>query len=325
MKKKISVVVPCLNGADFLPRCIESLLAQTFNELEIIIVNDGSTDETGEISKKYADEYSNITVLTKKNEGLPQARRSGLEIVNTPYVGFVDSDDWVEKNMFQMLFEQIENNNADVSCGGFFLDWTRRSETVRQCFETGTVLDKGEAVSHLHRRDAIHPYLWNKLYRIELFQKVNFPKGNFIGEDYATIIQVLERVQKIAIVQDPVYHYVQTHASMSRSGFCSNHVNAYQKYCENRRQMEKKYPECRAEIQNYMETEFLSFIVAMSRNKNYDKQIAKEITLFVRKNLMQYLSSSYIEGKFKVSALACAISYKVLAVLYSFDLWRSRQ
>lgn len=312
----ITVIVPCYNGAELLPRCVDSLLGQTVKDLSIIIVNDGSTDQTGAVAEAYAKRCPRVRVMTKSNEGLPQARKSGLAWVDTPYVGFVDSDDWVEPELYEKLLAALKAGRADIACAGLFMDWGDHLRPVRQVHPTGSVLSGREAMCSMNRREDVYPYMWNKLYRSELFRGVNFPHGNFTGEDYVTTVQLLSRAERVAIVNEPLCHYMQTASSMSRGGFRPAHKQSYQSYQQAEKVLIQRYPEFQTEIRSYLCTEYLSFLVAMSRNKVYDRVIAQEVMVYVRRHLRDYLKASYVEKRYKVSALAAAVNYRVLAGLY---------
>ena len=112
----ISVIVPIYNVEAYLEKCIESILSQDYTPLEIILVNDGATDGSGEICDKYAKQYENITALHKKNGGLSSARNAGMEIMQGEYVSFIDSDDYIAPDMISTLYADLIKNNADISC-----------------------------------------------------------------------------------------------------------------------------------------------------------------------------------------------------------------
>ena len=117
-KTLISVLVPAYNVEQYIYQCIDSILGQTYSNLEIIIVNDGSTDKTGNILDVYAKKDDRIKVVHKKNEGLVMARRDALDLMQGEYVGFVDSDDWIEPNMYEELYEAMVDTDADIVTSG---------------------------------------------------------------------------------------------------------------------------------------------------------------------------------------------------------------
>lgn len=255
--REITVVVPCYNAESYLPRCLDALLRQTL-PVEVIVVNDGSTDRTGALAADYASCHDNIHVVNQDNAGSGLARRAGLQLVQTPYVGFVDADDWVEADMYQKMAAVLKAGQADTVCCGMMLDWPDRSERMIQSLETGTVLNAERALQALHRRASVFQYMSNKVYKTELFSDVLIRANNFIGEDYAVTVQLLERVQRVAILNEPLYHYVQTDSSMSRCGFKDQHRLGYQIYKEENALLKQRHPAISRDIDNYMETEYLA-------------------------------------------------------------------
>jgi hypothetical protein len=174
-----------------------------------------------------------------------------------------------------------------------------------------------EALSYLHRRLAVFPYPWNKLYRTELFRDtVPSPIGGFIGEDYYVLLRLFAKDITVDYVDFPGYHYMQTENSISRSGFGEKSVRTYDYYKEDLAFVASNLPTHQKEIANYLTVEFMAIIVAMGRNDTYDRQMIKEIKSFVRKNLLHFLGAGYVPAKMKCSALALSISYRLLILAY---------
>lgn len=312
---EITVVVPCYNAESYLLHCLNTLLRQTM-PVEIIVVNDGSTDLTGALALDYAGQHDNVHVVNQDNVGSGLARKAGLHLVQTPYVGFVDVDDWIEADMYQKMAAVLKRCHADVVCCGMMLDWPDRAEKKLQSYETGTVLATEQALQSLHRREAVFQYLSNKVYKTELFSDVVIREHNYIGEDYAVTVQLLEKAQRVAILNEPLYHYVQTESSMSRCGFKPQHRLGYQIYKEENALLKQRYPAIGRDIDNYMETEYLAALAAMGRSGTYDHDMEREIMKFVRGNLPGYIKARYVETRFKVSALAAAVHPRVMTTLY---------
>ena len=171
-KPLISVLVPAYNVEQYIYQCIDSILGQTYSNLEIIIVNDGSTDKTGNILDVYAKKDDRIKVVHKKNEGLVMARRDALDLMQGEYVGFVDSDDWIEPNMYEELYEAMVDTDADIVTSGRIVEEYNHSLTLPELIGAGTyfpqqdinfcrnlIWDKN---NHLW---GIAPNFWNKLFK----------------------------------------------------------------------------------------------------------------------------------------------------------------
>ena len=312
----ISVVVPCYNGAKDLPRCLESLLSQTV-AVEIIVVNDGSTDQTEQIAMEYAQKYSNIHVVTKANQGLPQARKTGLEAASGDLIGFVDSDDYVQPHMYEILLDTIEHTKADIACCGVIFTYPDGKEQIyKQKCKQPVSFSVTEALHMLHSRVDVFPYMWNKLFRRKVFEGAVFPEGNFIGEDYVTLIQLLGNADGVCVTPVPLYYYVQNPQSMSHGGFKPSHLLAYRNYQAAQEWLAAKLPQVQKDISCYLSVEYMSFVIAMSRNRKYDHTLLVAIQKYVCEALGAILKNKDMPLLYKGSAIAFCIDYRLLIGMY---------
>ena len=203
---KVSIIVPVYNVDQYLPRCLESLLGQKLREIEIIAVNDGSTDRSGEILTKYAKVDRRLIVLSQENGGLSSARNAGLSIAKGKYIGFVDSDDYVEKNMFQLLFQAAEESKCDFAeCDLFHdVDGACYVEHGVALYNSGEMLMMGRSV------------VWNKIYLRDWLTEtgVTFQNG-LIYEDVAFYAMLIPHLRKVCYVKEPLIHYVQRSHSIN--------------------------------------------------------------------------------------------------------------
>lgn len=222
----VSVIVPIYRIEDYLPKCIDSLLNQSFSNFELILVDDGSPDNCPDICDEYAQKDSRIKVIHKENGGLLSARKAGLENARGKYVANVDGDDWVDKYYLDVLFKLAEANAADLVITGHFREFDGKIETIKPKF-TG-VFDEKEIQSSILPKaiyngrfceHKISTYVWNKLFRRELLQKILFdvPNEIIMGEDAAITYGYLSIAKKIAISRIPLYYYRQRHDSIVKS------------------------------------------------------------------------------------------------------------
>lgn len=315
----ISVIVPVYNGELYLERCIRSLIAQSIRDnLEIIIVNDGSKDATEKIAQNFCDNYSQIKLINKENAGLPQARKTGVENASGEYIGFVDVDDWVDIDMYETLYDACKENNADVVACDFYLEYEKESLPNDCVTKQQLVLSNEEALLLLHKRRGIHAYAWNKLYKKECFSVVEFRTGNFIGEDYDIVTKVLCNVKKVVWLPKTLYHYVMLEESMCHGGYSDIHIISYQHYYDNCQRLSDTYPEYKDYFLNYFLTEGMAFIIAMGRNDTYNLDLIKDTVRYGKKQFWAYLKAEYVEVKFKVSLLALCVHFKLLIKGYRF-------
>lgn len=207
MSKLISVIVPVYNVEKYLERCLNSIINQTYKNLQIIVVDDGSTDSSGKICDQYKEKDERIQVIHKKNGGLSDARNQGLKIATGEYIGFVDSDDYIAQDMFETLYNAIEKYNADISIVSFYEIYNGKVIGVRDS-KNIEEMNKFEAMNELLKDTKIQSYAWNKLFKHDLFKKMEFPTGkNF--EDIATTLLLFEKSNKVVLVEEPKYYYVR--------------------------------------------------------------------------------------------------------------------
>ena len=308
---RVSVIVPCYNAEDTLERCLDSLKAQTI-PLEIVIVDDGSTDGTAAIAARYARGDDAIRVVTQENRSLPQARRSGLAAASGDCIGFLDADDWAEPDMFERLLDLIRREDADIACCGYTLDGERGVIRRRGMIPPDGVLGPEEALRGVHRLQCVLPVVWNKLYRREVFRDVVFPEGNFIGEDYATTVQLIANARRIAVTDAPLVHYWQGKSGMSRAGFCETHVRTYEYFREMEPRMIRRYPEQAADIRCFAMVEYMCIVLAMDRNGRYDREMMRWIQRYVRRHLPDILLCPGFPSKFRIAALLMAVHGRLM-------------
>ncbi|MCM1338656.1 MAG: glycosyltransferase [Muribaculaceae bacterium] len=203
---KISIIIPVYNAEKFLRRCLDSLINQTLKDIEIICVNDSSTDNSLAILNEYAQIDNRIVVISQENSGPSEARNRGLDIAKGEYIGFVDSDDWVSLDYFENLYNAAKENNADIAAAGIIkLDERRKREFLT--FKTKTITaDFKENCLALDIPSKT--YVWNKIYLREKLDKYNLRfKAGVYYEDMIFTTRVLEKLEKIVTVPDIRYYY----------------------------------------------------------------------------------------------------------------------
>ena len=213
---KISVVVPVYNTKEYLEECLDSLIAQTLDDIEIIIVNDGSTDGSADICKKYAKKYNNIKYISQKNQGQSAARNAGVRVAKGEYVGFVDSDDHIKDDMYEFLYNNALRHNVAISACGFMLG-NRNPLRKGIC----KLYNKAEALDYYLLPGYFEIMIWNKIYKKELFDKVQFMPRK-ITEDVPTIYRLIAEGNGIYYDSTPKYFYRSRPGSVSRKKFSSD-------------------------------------------------------------------------------------------------------
>ena len=219
----ISIVVPIYQIDRYIGICIESLLNQTYDNLEIILVDDGSPDRCPEICDLYASKDARIKVIHKENGGLVSARKAGLLSATGKYVGYVDGDDWVGEGFVESLYTAISTADADIACGGFSRDLFSRTAHFTDNMPCGVY--EGERLEDLRCKMVsfgdffkigVSTYVWNKLFRREILLEAQLPVDNAIsiGEDAAVTYPAIMKAKRVVITDTCAYHYRQREDSM---------------------------------------------------------------------------------------------------------------
>ncbi|MDE6851318.1 MAG: glycosyltransferase [Lachnospiraceae bacterium] len=216
----ISVIVPVYNVKNYLHRCIDSIINQTYSNLEIILIDDGSTDDSGQICDSYQDIDKRIRVFHKKNGGASSARNLGLDKARGEFIGFVDSDDYIRKDMYESLYSGMKDDVDIVCCGIVLLfpaKMRRKSELYGKAEET-VCYSRQEALKELLLVRGLDFSPCNKLYRRELFQGIRFPAGKTC-EDYPVIYELMKKSRNIVSNGKVRYHYCYREDSISKQQF----------------------------------------------------------------------------------------------------------
>lgn len=235
----ISVIVPVFNIDKYISKCIESIMEQTYKNLQIILVDDGSTDTSGEICDRYAEKDIRIQVIHKKNGGLVSARNAGLEAAAGAYVGFVDGDDYIDTGFYEILLGDMVKNDVDFvhmgyrtedgnvsrTCGNFETKKYQFTEKSRLYFIEEGIFGKSGTFQ-------ITPSIWSKLFKREFIQKcyAKVPKELSYGEDMFCLSMCMLEGQSMYLHKTAMYHYVNRQGSLMNSAYVSNVVNISELY-----------------------------------------------------------------------------------------------
>lgn len=207
MNELISIIVPIYNVEEYLERCVNSIINQTYKNIEIILVNDGSTDNSGNICNELGKKDNRIKIIHKQNGGLSDARNAGLKIAQGCYIGFVDSDDYIKEDMFETLYNLNKKYNSEISIVSYYEYYNGKLIAARDSKKL-EIFNKIDAIKELLIDTKIQSYAWNKLFKKELFENLEFPTNkNF--EDIATILLLFEKAEKIVLLEDPKYYYLR--------------------------------------------------------------------------------------------------------------------
>ncbi len=214
MKEIISVIIPIYNMEKYLTRCLDSVINETYKNLEILLINDGSTDNSEKICLEYAEKDKRIKYFYKENGGQGSARNMGLDIATGDYIAFVDSDDFIELDMYEILMNNIKQYDADISCcdGICSFDRVSHDKKIRE-FNNNEIMRE-----HLNNNKGTGHSPCDKLYRSVIFNDIRFPKMRAF-EDCATIYKVFAKAQKVVYQNVELYHYIERESSTMTQHF----------------------------------------------------------------------------------------------------------
>lgn len=240
----ISVVVPVYKVEPYLRKCVDSILGQTYRNLEIILVDDGSPDGCPAICDEYAEKDRRVKVIHQKNGGLSDARNAGLDIAAGEWLSFIDSDDWIEPDMYEYILMRAEESGADISVGGVNDELLTNGSTkiIKSTFSGITeenVLSNTEAMAKYFQTSWS---AWNKIYRRELFDGIRFPAGE-INEDEAIVLRLLERCKHVTYTNKVYYHYIHRPESITTSAFSEKKLAWYRHCADNLEWIKSHHPE----------------------------------------------------------------------------------
>lgn len=227
MNKLVSIIVPVYNSVAFLDKCIQSITSQTYKNIELILVNDGSPDTSGEVCDKYASTDSRIKVIHKENGGLVTSRKAGISLATGEYVLYVDGDDWIEPELIERYMEQVLQYDADIVVSSHNVNLEGRVEILSNTLSPG-VYDRNRLIAEVYPKMmytgkfsqfGIFSYSWGKLYRREILidNQLRVTEGITIGEDALCLYPTLLDANILVILDEPYYHYRQRADSLIKT------------------------------------------------------------------------------------------------------------
>lgn len=219
MKEKISVIIPVYNTEKYIEKCIQSVLGQTYTNLEIICVDDGSVDNSGAILDAFAKKDARIKVIHQENAGVSDARNAALRVATGDWIGFVDSDDYIDADMYETMLKANEQQGADIISCGYYLEYEDRCVVAENRKDVPAhAVDTKQFLRFVYERDVykgVASYLWTRLIKRELVYsqnnelKTSFPKELDMSEDLIFLVEVMKDSKKSLYVETPLYHYLQ--------------------------------------------------------------------------------------------------------------------
>ena len=305
--KKISVIVPVYNMEKYLERCVDSILSQTYINLEVILVDDGSSDSSGAICDNYAVRDSRIKVVHKANGGLSSARNAGLDIATGDYIGFVDSDDFVSSQMYQLLAERLDNSDCEIANVMYIrVDDNGNTTPSKVPHNTDKEIPAQQFIKELmlHTGDVS---VWSKLFQKKIFDNLRFPEGK-LNEDLIFMLDVLGRVKKIAFVAYVGYFYFIRSGSIS-GGYGKAVIDMVGNSLAAKQMVDAAFPSLRKETERFAIYQHMAYLLLVP-----DKDAKKENIVYI--SALKYLRRNAVRAMFnKHLSLKNKITIKLLFLM----------
>ncbi|HCJ14140.1 MAG TPA: glycosyltransferase [Erysipelotrichaceae bacterium] len=211
--KKVSILVPIYNVQDYLSRCLNSLLDQTYKNIEIICINDGSTDQSGLLAKRFAQDNEHVFYYEYENSGISKTRNRALQLASGDYLMFVDSDDYIDSQMVEKMVYAMESQRCDMVTCSYIIHYPSFILGRKNCAKG--IMTPVQALTSLAEGTGIDNYPWAKLFKKELFNNISFPESKNSFEDAYTIFKTIQKSERIATLPNRYYHYVQRLGSLT--------------------------------------------------------------------------------------------------------------
>lgn len=319
MNDLISIIVPVYKVEKELPKCLDSILTQTYSKLEILLIDDGSPDRCPEICEEYARKDDRIKVFHKVNGGLSSARNYGLDRCTGEYIAFVDSDDWITPDFIETLWRNLKKENADLSIVGYALAWESGEKMPYSDEKEYLVFDKEQAIREMMIQQRFQCMVCIKLHKKELFKEVRFPEGKLF-EDAAITLDIFKQCERVVFCGKPLYMYYQRAESIVNSGFGKKKLDML------------KYSEGMIEYSNennkiydieahtfYLQAALMLILQAYNDPDNSDSQYAMKYIYGEIKKYKKYIfHNPYIQTRRKIVMLAILmkVSPKIINKLW---------
>ena len=282
MEIKVSIIVPAYNVEKYIGKCLESLINQTLKEIEIIVINDGSTDSTGDIIENYAKKDSRIKYIKQENTGSSEARNRGIKESKGKYIGYLDSDDYVEKKYYEDMFLYAEKNNLELVVSDFIKE-TKEKQEIKQDFSLSddTFISGKEYVENILNGNG-YPNVWDKIALKYLYEKekIKFEKDIFLGDDIVVTIKLGYFAKKVGKLNRAYIHYVQHESQGTSKGKLGNKINDLYLVCKNLKKFFEKENYTSKNFNWYFINEFyLKFLTCYPTNNEKYLEARKNFIL----------------------------------------------
>ena len=308
MEELVSVIVPVYNVENHIKKCIDSIISQTYKNLEIILVDDGSTDKSGRICDEYAEINKRIKVIHKENGGLSDARNAGINIAKGTYITLVDSDDYIDKEYVEILYNTIIKENADIAITSHKVIYENKT-TIEKATGEKTVLDPKAVLKRILYDDGIDLSACAKLYKTELFKNIKYPKGRLF-EDAATTYKLIDSCDIIAINSKSTYNYIIREDSITNEKFSMKKMDLIKSTEEMSNYIKQKYPDLEKAANRRLLYAYFSTLTQLAKSKEKYPEQQQQILKYIKKNRRSVFFDSSTPKRDKFAIIASMFGFR---------------
>lgn len=315
MADLISIIVPVYNVENYIEKCLDSIINQTYRNLQIILIDDGSSDGSGAICDKYAKLDERIQIVHQENAGVSKARNVGLSLVKGEYVGFCDADDWIEPDMYEYLHGLLKRTQYSIVSCGAWIETEEGKKPVGYAKDT-LYFDLPEALAALHVGKDTNAWLWTKLFVVDHIKNITFVENLKICEDYIFECDAITNSTGMICGTESKYHYIQRKSSVSNNGYTIEYEKGLASVKNYIERYIKMFPNKKRELKAKYILELMGILTAMIKGNNIDYNRVSEIRKIIRENLMDYLFTQGVKIHLKGSAVVICFSFTLFAFVY---------
>ncbi len=320
---KISIIIPVYGVEAYLERCLDSVCNQSYTNLEIILVDDGSPDRCPVLCDEWAARDGRITVIHKKNGGLSDARNAGIEVATGDYLLFVDSDDYVAPTMCERLLDAAQEAKADIAMCGFYWMYPDHKEIQEIVMDDGAVVERASILETWIKCETVDFIVaWNKLYRRDLFftpEHIRYAIGK-LHEDEFTTYKLLYAANRVVFVKEPLYYYIQRSGSIM-ANYTERNLNDYtEAVCEYVKWADSYAPDKRKLMEYHTVRSIWGVLQRCDDNQQLSnkQEVCRNLKNFEKANVGNFFYNPYVTIKERIKY----IMYKMGIYVICFKLWQ---
>lgn len=305
----VSVIVPIYNAEKYITRCIESILQQTYKNIQLILINDGSTDNSLKICNHYKTLDKRIIVIDKENEGVSATRNYGISVAEGDYIGFVDSDDHIEEGMYETLVKRIKDDNSEVAA---LTAYTINSVDNNKLLLRNNSINSSTALDYLLKL-AFPTSLWAYLYKKAIIQDTRLNEELHFFEDFEFNLRILTKAKKISLCSDKFYNYITNEGSINSQRINDKKVTSLDIYDYVYNLFSNEKSKRRLQYASFFRAHFLISII-LSLSKSYvdaEEKYFRIVHENARKIITDIIISKHVPKKYKIIILMCAANTRL--------------